>query len=140
MLSSLTDARREYLNSKKSLLNLVEMNSRYVSSVSIGLRMKSIHPHGQLRMKPYVIPRPREERHRTRSENSDGLESNTSLVASVIDAVVSVATDEVQNIKKSKSLENVHLEEKAEETFVSKKSQPEVELVSTCIQKLKMVE
>lgn len=125
---------RNYMN-HKNLLNLIEMDSRYVSSVSIGLRMKSIHPHGQFRMKPYVIPRPREERHRTRSENSDVLETNTSLVASVIDAVVSVATDEVQNIKKSKSLENVHLEDKSETQY-----QPEVELVSTCIQKLKMAE
>lgn len=135
MISNLNSTKRSYYKHKGSFLNLVEMDSRYVSSVSIGLRMKSIHPHGQLRMKPYVIPRPREERHRTRSENSDVIETNTSLVASVIDAVVSVATDEVQNIKKSKSLENVHLEDKCEQI-----SQPEVELVSTCIQKLKMAE
>lgn len=139
MLSTLTDSRRDYLkelNSKRSVLNLVEMNTRYVSSVSIGLRMKSIHPHSHLRVRPYIVPRQREERHRTRSENADVSEASTSLVASVIDAVVSVATDEVQSsIKKSKSLENVHLEEKIE-----LQSQPEVELVSTCIQKLKMVE
>lgn len=117
---------------------ILELDSRYVSSVSIGLKMKSIHPHKQFRMNPYVIPRSREERHRTRSENADVVEKtekNCSLVASMIDAVVSEATDEVQNIKKSKSLENVHLDEKCEP-----QSQPEIELVSTCIQKLKMAE
>lgn len=137
MLSTLTDSKREYLkelNNKRSVLSLCEMNKRYVSSVSIGLRMKSVSTTGaRLRLKPYEIPR-REERHRTRSENSDISESSTSLVASVIDAVVSVAADEIQNsIKKSKSLENVHLES-------TKETQPEVELVSTCIQKLKMAE
>lgn len=141
MLSTLTESRREYLkelNNKRPVLNLVEMNTRYVSSVSIGLRMKSVHPHGHLRVKPYIIPRQREERHRTRSENSDICESSTSLVASVIDAVVSVAADEVQtSIKKSKSLENVHLEQNKIDNIPT---QPEVELVSTCIQKLKMAE
>lgn len=118
------------------------MDSRYVSSVSIGLRMKSVHPHGQFRVKPYYIPR-REERHRTKSENSDSFETNTSLVASVIDAVVSYATEEVQNIKKSKSLENINLDAKNNKNINVNKitqQQPEVELVSTCIQKLKMVE
>lgn len=139
MLSTLTDSRREYLkelNNKRPVLNLVEMNTRYVSSISIGLRKKAIHSYGHLRVKPYVIPRQREERHRTRSENSDVCETSTSLVASVIDAVVSVATDDVQSsIKKSKSLENVHLEQSE-----APNPQPEVELVSTCIQKLKMAE
>lgn len=141
MLSTLTESRKDYLrelNAPRPVLNLVEMNTRFVSSVSIGLRMKSVTTHS--RVKPYTIPsRNRgEERHRTRSENADVNEPlNTNLVASVIDAVVSVATDEVQNsIKKSKSLENVHLEH----PNVEKSSIPEVELVSTCIQKLKMAE
>lgn len=141
MLSTLTESRKDYLrelNAPRPVLNLVEMNTRFVSSVSIGLRMKSVTTHS--RVKPYTIPsRYRgEERHRTRSENADVNEPlNTNLVASVIDAVVSVATDEVQNsIKKSKSLENVHLEH----PNVEKSSIPEVELVSTCIQKLKMAE
>lgn len=136
MLSTITNSRKVYLNEmhpRKSLINLVEMNTRYVRSVSIGLRMKSIPTH--FRVKPYVVPRQREERIRTRSENAD-IESNKNLVASVIDAVVNAATDEVQtSIKKSKSLENVHLEQKNEV-----QTQPEVELVSTCIQKLKMAE
>lgn len=138
MLSTLTESRRDYLqelSAKRPVLNLVEMNTRFVRSVSIGLRMKPVTTHIH-RMKPYAIPsRQRgEERHRTRSENADIIEATgTSLVASVIDAVVSVATDEVQNMKKSKSLENVHLE-------TEKPAVPEVELVSTCIQKLKMAE
>lgn len=140
MLSSLTESRKDYLReltAKRPVLNLVEMNTRFVSSVSIGLRMKPVTSH--LRMKPYAIPvRPRgEERHRTRSENADVPEApGTNLVASVMDAVVSVPTDEVQSsIKKSKSLENVHLEDPNEQATL-----PEVELVSTCIQKLKMAE
>lgn len=135
MLSTLTDARLEYLpemRAKRQVLNLVELNTRYVSN-STELRMKSWVRNNH-RLKPYSIPvRSRgEERHRTRSENADVIDfTEVNLVTPVIDPVVNVATEEVQNMKKSKSLENVHLDNPM---------LPEVELVSTCIQKLKMVE
>lgn len=62
MLATGTNSRKEYLTEirTQNYLNMLTMNTRYVSSVSIGFRVRPSAPH--VRYKPYQMPQ--KERHR----------------------------------------------------------------------------
>lgn len=62
MLSTTTNSRKEYLTEIKTqnYLNMLTINTRYVSNVSIGFRVRPSTPH--VRYKPYQMPQ--KERHR----------------------------------------------------------------------------
>lgn len=62
MLATGTTSRKEYLTEirTQNYLNMLTMNTRYVSSVSIGFRVRPSAPH--VRYKPYQMPQ--KERHR----------------------------------------------------------------------------
>ncbi|EFA08130.1 uncharacterized protein LOC663388 [Tribolium castaneum] len=133
MLATSADSRREYLKEiqRKPYLNMVRINTRYVSNVSIGFRVRPLTPH--VRYKPYAI----RERHRTRSENNDS-ENDASLVKAVVDQVIEDSVDLAQ-LKKAKSLESI-VAESGPEVDLHNISFPELEVVSNCIQNLKVVE
>ena len=131
MLATSTNSRREYLKEarRKSYLNMVRINTRYVSNVSIGFRVRPLTPH--VRYKPYAV-----KRHRTRSENNDG--EDAGMVKAVVDEVIENSVDLAQ-LKKAKSLESIVAECNAEVDLQNINIQ-EVEVVSNCIQNLKVVE
>lgn len=62
MLATGTNSRKEYLTEirTQNYLNMLTMNTRYVSSVSIGFQVRPSAPH--VRYKPYQMPQ--KERHR----------------------------------------------------------------------------
>lgn len=164
MLSTLVDSTNQYIQEmrRKSFgskpnsyirkdavqpdAGVIQMNTRYVSNVTIGLRMKRTTNN---RMMPYVVP----ERNRTKSENSDGLHSDprdfpelpiqdtwmehSSSYISVLDPKIgnSYTKEKKPILKKSHSLENIRVEN-------IEASQPshEMEFVSSRIQKLKVME
>lgn len=136
MLSSCVKDRQDYMNRKQkpklNVLNMLSINTRYVSNVSIGFRVRPVAPHA--RYKPYSLPK-REERHRTRSENNDNGES-TAIVKEVLSETVTKTFDEICQLKRAKSLENIALEDDNHEVFKI----PELEIVSNCIEKLRVVE
>ncbi|RZC04998.1 hypothetical protein BDFB_006642 [Asbolus verrucosus] len=136
MLATSTDSRREYLKEirQKPYLNMVRINTRYVSNVSIGFRVRPLTPH--VRYKPYTI----RERHRTRSENNDS-DKDASLVKAVVDDVIESSMDLVQ-LKKAKSLESIVAENNPNVDLqnINIENCPELEVVSNCIQNLKVAE
>ncbi|XP_018322842.1 uncharacterized protein LOC108735395 [Agrilus planipennis] len=131
MLATCTNSRKEYLNEihQQNLCKMLKINTRYVSNVSIGFQVRPVTPH--VRYKPYQIPK-REERHRTKSENNDNEESS-SVVRKVVEETF-LQTFELAQLKKAKSLENI-VAETTGSNFV-----PEIEVVSNCIEKLKVAE
>lgn len=139
MLSSCTNSRREYLKElhNKNLLNMLTINTRYVSNVSIGFQVRPVTPH--VRYKPYKHPK-REERHRTRSENNDN--DSTSLVKAVLEERIHQSIDDLNQLKKAKSLESIVCESKKNVDLknVPIANCPELEVVSNCIQNLKVAE
>lgn len=137
MLATCTNSRQEYLREiqNRQVLNMLTINTRYVSNVSIGFRVRPVTPH--VRYKPYSMPK-REERHRTKSENNDANES-TNLIKSILEDKVSSTLDELSNLKKAKSLESVVLENTSN-ISLGHINIPEVEVVSSCIEKLKVHE
>lgn len=135
MLATRTDSRQEYLEEltkPKQLLNMLSMNTRYVSNVSMGFRVRPTAP--RVRHKPYQLSK-REERYRTRSENNDNDiddSERSSFITSMIDQLHSLT--ELTQLKKAKSLESIAMENKAG------LNSTEVEVVSDSIQNLKVGE
>jgi len=113
---------------------MVRINTRYVSNVSIGFRVRPLTPH--VRYKPYTI----RERHRTRSENNDN-DKDASLVKAVVDSVIETPED-LSQLKKAKSLESIVNENnvKTDLQNISIDNCPELEVVSNSIQNLKVAE
>ncbi|XP_022916573.1 uncharacterized protein [Onthophagus taurus] len=124
--------RREYL--KENNLKML-INTKYVSNVSIGLKVRHVTPTN--RYAPYNLPtKQREERHRTRSENNDSNDSpGTSLVKAIIESTVD-NVDEISQLKKAKSLESI-VGDGGKVDFGNFRL-PEVEVVSSCIEKLRV--
>lgn len=120
---------------QKPIYNMLTINTRYVSNVSIGFQLRPTTPH--VRYKPYYISR-REERHRTKSENND-ITDTFGLVRGVLeDTVTESISDDVIQLKKAKSLESI-IAENNKDVDLSKISIPEVEVVSD-LEKLKVGE
>ncbi|XP_017780153.1 PREDICTED: uncharacterized protein LOC108565262 [Nicrophorus vespilloides] len=130
MLSSCSNSRQEYLREIQNR-PILSINTRYVSNVSIGFRVRPVTP--RIRFKPYNFTK-REERHRTRSENNDNSSESVSIVKTVLDDTMNITFEEISQLKKAKSLESIVLESGGE--FKT----PEVEIVSDCIEKLKVNE
>lgn len=119
-------------NRNTEILNMLTINTKYVSNVSIGFRVRPITPH--VRYKPYNVPK-REERHRTRSENNDCNDtSNTNLVKAIIENTIETV-DDISQLKKAKSLESIIGDKDID---LAKVKLPEVEIVSNFIEKLKV--
>ncbi|KAJ8943282.1 hypothetical protein NQ318_017300 [Aromia moschata] len=136
MLASSTRSREEYLSEIKNrkYLNMLTINTRYVSNVSIGFRVRPAAP--RVRYKPYKTPK---ERHRTRSENNDS--DVPGHVKDVVDECLEGAF-EVTQLKKAKSLESIIAENsdgnEPKEFTLGRMS--ELEVVSKSIQNLKVDE
>ncbi|KAJ9593748.1 hypothetical protein L9F63_014721 [Diploptera punctata] len=121
MLSAVTESRQEYLREQKHqlipnrrALNVLEINTRYVTSVAVGRRKSAAVRH-----KPYPHP---EERTRTKSENSDAdPECHYDFT---------IPSLPVTNLHKSKSMESVSI------NVSDDPPHQEVESVSTKIQQL----
>ncbi|XP_059057738.1 uncharacterized protein LOC131851277 [Achroia grisella] len=139
MLSAITEARRDYLRESKANFGVMRFNTRYVSNVTVGYCMK--RATNKNRLCPYVLP----VRHRTKSENSDaivndgndsGCEHRNSLLEPSTsgygnhECVKSPA-------KRCQSLENLNL---SVEPQAGPETSPEMECVSTRIQKLQVDE
>lgn len=147
MLATCTNSRQEYLKEiqpNKKMLNTLTINTRYVSNFSIGFRVRPITPH--VRYKPYnIIKRGGEERHRTKSENNDSNESIDNLVKTVVEDPLKKQyqndTTNTNILKKAKSLESIIAENSKDgmnDPLII--SLPEMEVVSHCIEKLKVNE
>lgn len=142
MLSTITEARREYLCENKTNYGVMRLDTRYVSNVTVGYCMK--RTPAKNRPCPYVLP----IRHRTKSENSDpaGIgETGDNLhefkksfmEPSTSGCSKDVVRDTVSNTlkysnKRCQSLENLNLSVEPKVLEVS----PEMECVSMRIQKL----
>ncbi|XP_049876209.1 uncharacterized protein LOC126373895 [Pectinophora gossypiella] len=140
MLSAITEARREYLRESKSNLNVMRLNTRYVSNVTVGYCMKRTTTKN--RLCPYVLPM----RHRTKSENSEAVSAEPGDAAcefksSIYEPSTSSCTREPLDIKcpakRCQSLENLNL---AVEPPPGPEISPEMDCVSTRIQKLQVDE
>lgn len=133
MLATRTNSTTEYLeelNRPKQLLNMLTINTRYVSNVSMGFRVRPTAPH--VRYKPYKLPK-REERHRTRSENNDN--DSTGLIKAVIEEKIYQSIEDLNQLKKAKSLESIATDNNKKPLNFT-----ELEVVSDCIQNLKVGE
>lgn len=139
MLSAVTESRHDYLREQKqrhcipnrSALNVLHINTRYVTSVAVGQRKSTT-----VRPKPYPGPcLAREERTRTKSENSDvDLGNHFGIALSSVPSQLL----EVNSLHKSRSMESVTVNVSDDESA----SQPaqEVESVSSKIQHLQVNE
>ena len=139
MLSAVTESRHDYLREQKqrhcipnrSALNVLHINTRYVTSVAVGQRKSTT-----VRPKPYPGPcLAREERTRTKSENSDvDLGNHFGIALSSVPSQLL----EVNSLHKSRSMESVTMNVSDDESA----SQPtqEVESVSSKIQHLQVNE
>ncbi|XP_049771579.1 uncharacterized protein LOC126146462 [Schistocerca cancellata] len=137
MLSTVTDSSKEYAKEKaqrrdstnRQALNVLHMNTRYVTGVIIGSRKGP-----SFRYKPYPVPSfGREERVRTRSENSD---SDLDLLRSTTPIISSTATIS-SNLFKSRSLESLKVAGSDEDIATSVR---DLESVSNKIQYLQVTE
>lgn len=137
MLASYTNSRQEYLKEmqQKPLYNMLTINTRYVSNVSIGFQLRPTTPH--VRYKPYNISK-REERHRTRSENNDVNETLGLLKGVLEETVQESVVEEMAQLKKAKSLESI-IAENNKDVNLSEVTIPEVQVVSD-LEKLKVAE
>ncbi|XP_021203748.1 uncharacterized protein LOC114250959 isoform X2 [Bombyx mandarina] len=138
MLSAITEARREYLRETKSNYSVMRLNTRYVSNVTVGYCMK--RATNKNRLCPYVVP----IRHRTKSENSDALANDPSdngceFKSSMFEpSTSSYIHDCIKSpAKRCQSLENLNL---AVEPPINAETSPEMDCVSTRIQKLQVDE
>jgi hypothetical protein len=139
MLSAVTESRQDYLREQKQrycipsrpALNVLHMNTRYVTSVAVGRRNGPTVRH-----KPYPVPCwGREERTRTKSENYDvDLDSHYGITLS------SVPTQllEINSLHKSRSMESVTINVSDDES--ASPPMQEVESVSSKIQQLQVKE
>lgn len=141
MLSTRTRSCDEYLSEiqNKKFVNMLTINTRYVSNVSFGYRLRPSAPH--TRYKPYKIPK---ERHRTRSENNDG-DATTSVTNTVLDGPDSTSMEELNQLKKAKSLESIVAERSSDENLAMLRNitilnSQEMDVVSNSIQKLNVNE
>ncbi|KAF5288758.1 hypothetical protein FQA39_LY15249 [Lamprigera yunnana] len=127
MLASYTNSRQEYLKEmqQKPIYNMLTINTRYVSNVSIGFQLRPTTPH--VRYKPYSSKR--EERHRTKSENNDMNES-LGLVKGILEETVNEGVmQDILQLKKAKSLESI-IAENNKDVDLTKIIIPEVQVVS----------
>ncbi|XP_067011387.1 uncharacterized protein [Anabrus simplex] len=139
MLSSVTDSRRDYLKEQmkrkccinRQALNVLQMNTRFVTGVVIGHRKCPSY-----RYKPYNSPYAREERARTKSENSSDVEVDWFCGSSVPQSVIASNTENT-SLYKSRSLEDVKVNA-GDET--DDRPTREVESVSDKIQHLQVSE
>lgn len=133
MLSSVTEARREYLHESKSEHCMMRLNTRYVSNVTVGYCMKRATTKN--RLCPYMLP----ARHRTKSENSEaaGCEAELREQPGLLEPSTSSCLLPAAQTKRCQSLENLNLS--AEPPGVSTTSQ-DMDCVSTQIQKLQVDE
>jgi len=139
MLATSTNSRKEYLTEIKTnnYLNMLTINTRYVSNVSIGFRVRPSVPH--VRYKPYKMPL--KERHRTRSENND-IEATTSVAHKIVEDCITESIAEISQLKKAKSLESIIAEGGENKDFkdIRFSSHGELEQVSDGVQNLRVVE
>lgn len=138
MLSAVTESRQDYLREQKQCYHIPNqpapnefyMNTRCGTSGAIH------HKYTIVRHKPYTVPCwGREERTRTKSENSDvDLDSHYGIALSSVPAQLL----EVNNLHKSRSMESVTINVSDDESA----SPPlhEVESVSSKIQQLQVKE
>lgn len=134
MLSTITEARREYLRETKTNYSVMRFNTRYVSNVTVGYCMK--RAPNKNRLCPYVLP----IRHRTKSENSDAISSDVSSdgasdskqKSSLLEPSTSGYFRE-NTAKRCQSLENLNL---SVDPPTAPEISPEMDRVSTQIQKL----
>lgn len=113
---------------------MLTINTRYVSNVSIGYRMKTTAPHS--RYEPYKYHK---ERHRTKSENCETEENN--YLNNFVDKLDNTM-EEINQLKRAKSLESISAEGTQIVDFkhFSISRINELEAVSNSIQNLKVVE
>ncbi|XP_041982239.1 uncharacterized protein LOC121735473 [Aricia agestis] len=140
MLSAITEARRDYLRESKSNINVMRLNTRYVSNVTVGYCMK--RSTAKNRLCPYVLP----VRHRTKSENSEAIscdlnDSGCELKYNLMEPTTSSSTREnvetKSTAKRCQSLENLNL---SAEPQRGPEFSPDMECMSTRIQKLQVQE
>ncbi|KAL3274127.1 hypothetical protein HHI36_015541 [Cryptolaemus montrouzieri] len=135
MLATTTNSRNEYMKeiSNNPCSSSLKINTRYVSNVSIGFKVKSMTPH--LRYKPYLS----KVRNRTKSENNDN--ENLEFIQNMLNSCMK-SVEEITQLKKAKSLESIVSESNQNVDFnrVNFEDLPELEIVSDCIQNLKVVE
>lgn len=112
---------------------MLRINTRYVSSVSIGYRMKNTTPHS--RYEPYKYTN---ERHRTKSEN---FEAEEKLLMKNFD-ILDTYKEEVNQLKRAKSLESIVAEgnQIIDLKNINMNKINELEVVSSSIQNLKVAE
>lgn len=113
---------------------MLTINTRYVSNVSLGYRMKTAAAHS--RYEPY---KNRKERHRTKSENCESEEN--CFVSTVVNNFDS-NMEEINQLKRAKSLESIIAEGNQIVDFkhLNMKKINELEAVSDSIQNLRVVE
>lgn len=138
MLSAITEAPREFLRENRSNLNVMRLNTRYVSNVTVGYCMKRTTTKN--RLCPYVLP----IRHRTKSENSDVVGGEASdpceFKSSIFEPSTSNCTTMFEGkspAKRCQSLENLNL---SVEPPPGSEISPDMDCVSNRIQKLQVDE
>lgn len=139
MLSTVTESRQDYLREQRQhhcvpnrpALNVLHINTRYVTNVVVGR-----HKNSTVRHKPYPGPcLAREERTRTKSENSDvDLDCHHGIALSSFPS----QQFEVNSLHKSRSMESVTIN-LSDDECTSPPTQ-EVESVSNKIQQLQVNE
>ncbi|KAJ8923225.1 hypothetical protein NQ315_001780 [Exocentrus adspersus] len=134
MLANSVKSREEYLSEiqNKKCPNMLTINTRFVSRVSVGYRKRLCASH--VRYKPYDSPK---ERHRTKSENND--KETAEIVKNAIDDCIDSSLDEIRYLKKAKSLESI-IAETAQVADCETAKPSEVEVVSKSIQNLRVKE
>lgn len=136
MLSTVTDARRDYLRETQSDFCMMRLNTRYVSNVTVGYCMK--RAAAKNRLCPYLLP----SRHRTKSENSEVASSEASESHEYLGSMLEPSTSGCLPVpatpaKRCQSLENLNL---SVETTTSSETSQEMDCVSTQIQNLQVDE
>lgn len=115
----------------KTYMNMLHIDTRYVSNVSIGFKVKPTMPH--VRYKPYAL-----SRHRTKSECNDG--ETYSFVESMVDKCIGQSLEEIAQLKRAKSLESILKESNIDLNKISLDNLQELEVVNNSIQNLKVIE
>lgn len=111
---------------------MLTINTRYVSNVSIGYRMKTTKNHN--RYEPYKNPK---ERHRTKSENYETEENY--IINSLVDKF-DTSQEEINQLKRAKSLESIISQGNQTINFEHFNIGRKLEDVSNSIQNLRVVE
>ncbi|ENN77801.1 uncharacterized protein LOC109536774 [Dendroctonus ponderosae] len=139
MLAASSNSRKEYVTEIKTqnYLNMLTINTRYVSNVAFGFRVRPSAPH--VRYKPYQLPL--KERHRTKSENND-VDGTSTLAQRIVEDCISESIVEIAQLKKAKSLESLVADgnENIDLKSIRYSSHSDLELVSDGVQNLKVGE